>query len=363
MLGNLRSRAGGRTPQLHGTARTPVIISNVSNTDSGFDSGNVDDVVDRVKSLLAADMLACDVQVSLFVAASQSYRQDSTLRPFPPMYITPEGERDMKSLMRTVSELPPLCEVQKELEGAAVQDPRRLALLAWILTGGPSKLSLRSLSSSQAAEVVSLAGPVPSSYPQPAFVFEVKTTGSERWRAEMATSSSFWAFHGSRLDNFHSILSHGLQQHRTKNSLFGEGIYLASDLGVCLAYSSRGVGWNNSSLGPSLSCLAVTQVKHHQDVKVHTEEPGRGMVEDSEGGRVPEKYVVVRNNELLRIRYLLVYQHQPLVAERSSNRLTLWMKRNQMLVLLLAYAFLLVCIGLSNSVTFKRWLRRIGWIQ
>jgi len=363
MLGDLRSRAGGRPPQLHDTSRTPVIISNVSSSSSGFDSDNVDDLVDRVQSLLAADMLACDVQVSLFVAASQSYRQDSTLRPFPPMYLSSDGERDIKSLMRTVSSLPPLSSVLKDLEQGRGVDTETLALLAWILTGGPSKLSLKSLSSSQAEEVLSLAGPVPSSYPQPAFVLEVKTNGSEKWRLEMLAESSFWAFHGSRLDNFHSILSHGLQQHRTKNSLFGEGIYLASDLGVCLAYSSRGVGWANSCLGPSLSCLAVTQVKHHQDVKVHTEEPGRGMVEDSEGGRVPEKYVVVRNNELVKIKYLLVYQHEPKVEATSSNAVMGWVKENKMIMLLLAYAFLLVCIGLSNSVTFKRWLRRSGWMS
>jgi len=358
MLDNLRSRAGGRPPELHSTPRSPVIISNVSNTTSAFDLGNINDILDKVKSLLAADILACDVQVSLFVAASQSYRQDTTLRPFPPMYINEEGERDIKSLMSSVSELPPLSEMARDLEIGATIDGRTLRLLAWILTGGPSRLTLRSLSSSQAADVLNLAGPVSSNYPQPAFVLEVKTNGFERWDGDVSADSHFWAFHGSRLDNFHSILSHGLQQHRTKNSLFGEGIYLASDLGVCLAYSSRGVGWNNSSLGPSLSCLAVTQVKHHHDVKVED-----SLVEDSEGGRVPEKYVVVRNNELLRIRYLLVYQHQPPVLAKSDNIITLWIKENKMLLLLLAYAFLLVCIGLSNSVWLKRWLRRSGWID
>ena len=76
--------------------------------------------------------------------------------------------------MRTVSSLPPLSSVQKDLEQGRCVDTETLALLAWILTGGPSKLSLKSLSSSQAEEVLSLAGPVPSSYPQPAFVLEVR---------------------------------------------------------------------------------------------------------------------------------------------------------------------------------------------
>jgi hypothetical protein len=35
-----------------------------------------------------------------------------------------------------------------------------------------------------------------------------------RWLAESEESETFHAFHGSRLDNWHSILHHGLQQHR-----------------------------------------------------------------------------------------------------------------------------------------------------
>ncbi len=38
-------------------------------------------------------------------------------------------------------------------------------------------------------------------------------------------------------------------------------------------------------------------------MKIHSEDPTRGRVEGSEGGQVPEKYIVVRNNDLLHIRY------------------------------------------------------------
>ena len=74
---------------------------------------------------------------------------------------------------------------------------------------------------------------------------------------------TYWAFHGSRLDNFYSILNYGLQQHLNKTGLFGEGIYLCEDLGVCLTYSSQGLGWIKSRLGQRLSCVAVAQVKHN----------------------------------------------------------------------------------------------------
>ena len=40
----------------------------------------------------------------------------------------------------------------------------------------------------------------------------------------------------------------------------------------------------------------------HPSVKMFSEDQERGRVEGSVGGRVPDKYMVVRNNELLHIR-------------------------------------------------------------
>ena len=44
------------------------------------------------------------------------------------------------------------------------------------------------------------------------------------------------------------------------------------------------------------------QVMDHPSVKMFSEDQERGRVEGSVGGRVPDKYMVVRNNELLHIR-------------------------------------------------------------
>merc|ERR1712142_210873 len=306
-------------------------------------------------------MGACDVQLSLFVAASSSYRQDSTLRPFPPMYMV-EGERDVESLLADVKELPSLSTVLSMLEeGNNMLDLKVLKLLLWVLSGGPSQLQLRTLNKIEAAEVLSLADTI--NHPPPSHVLAVTTSSSSRWLADTSDKKTFWAFHGSRLDNFHSILHYGLQQHRTKVSLFGEGIYLSEDLGVCLAYSSRGVGWSRSMLGNSVSCLALAQVLDHPSVKLHTEDSERGAVEGSEGGRVPDKYIVVRNNELLHIRYLLVYKHNVASTRIRKNKFLQLVNDNRMVFLLIAYIGMLALIGLSKSVTVQRWLRRRGWIE
>jgi len=321
-----------------------------------------EEVCEALLQLLEHDLLACDVQLSLFVAAATSYRQDTTLRPFPPSFLTSTGERDVEGVQAALATLSSLEDVKKGLRDGSLTLPVKLQqLLLWVFGGG---LRLRSLSKTEAERVMTMPGRVSDksrSHPQPHVVLEVQGPGLSNWEERVASEPSLWAFHGSRLDNFHSILNFGLQQHRNKVSLFGEGIYLARDLGVCLAYSHRGQTWQKSSLGNCISAVAVAQVLDHPtQVNLHSED-ARGEVEGSEGGRLPDMYVVVRNNELLKIRYIMIYRHESSAIKTERGIILTWVGRNRMLLLLLAYAAMLALIGLANSQWVKRWLKRRGF--
>ena len=92
--------------------------------------------------------------------------------------------------------------------------------------------------------------------------------------------------------------------------MFGEGTYLSSDLNVSIPYSKFGEGWKGSLLGDKLSCIAVCEIIDHPDVKRSVQGPGkreRSRAENSECGDVPEKYYVVTNNQLVRVKYIMVY--------------------------------------------------------
>lgn len=52
-----------------------------------------------VVAVVARDLTAADLKWSLFVAACQSYKQDSCLRPFPPMFLK-DGSKDFTALVR-----------------------------------------------------------------------------------------------------------------------------------------------------------------------------------------------------------------------------------------------------------------------
>lgn len=68
---------------------------------SQIDRSIIEDVEKKIISLrhlLEKDPKAADLKWSLFVAASNTYRYDSCLKPFPPMYIKNEC-KDIEALV------------------------------------------------------------------------------------------------------------------------------------------------------------------------------------------------------------------------------------------------------------------------
>ena len=46
-----------------------------------------------------------------------------------------------------------------------------------------------------------------------------------------------YAFHGSKPENFYSILQHGLINSLNKRNLYGEGTYLSTEIDVALNFA------------------------------------------------------------------------------------------------------------------------------
>ena len=74
-----------------------------------------------------------------------------------------------------------------------------------------------------------------------------------------------------------------------------------------MPYTMSGEVWKHSGLGEQLSCVAVCEILNHPLVKCKVEEKARARAKDSVGGDVPEKYFVVTNSDLVRLKYVLVY--------------------------------------------------------
>ncbi|XP_053573551.1 protein mono-ADP-ribosyltransferase PARP16 isoform X2 [Bombina bombina] len=316
---------------------------------------------EMLEHIIAKDLLAADLKCSLFVSALKSYKHDSVLRPFPPFY-TSDQYKDFDALIVDVNTLPGLQEI---IQNKADKDMKMQELLSWILSD--KLFTIKSLKKDKYEEIRILAGSSNLALPTPDFLFEIEYCEklNTKFQETRGERDLLYALHGSRLENFHSILHNGLHCHLNKTSLFGEGTYLTSDLSIALLYSPHGQGWIHSLLGPALSCVAVCEMIDHPDVKCQAKKKDsseidrkRARAKNSEGGDVPEKYFVVTNNQLLRVKYLLVYsQKQPQRGSRQPS----WLSRHLFAVSMTFYLLLLVVIGLSSSKTFTHlWKRLLG---
>uniref|UniRef100_C3YBP1 Poly [ADP-ribose] polymerase n=1 Tax=Branchiostoma floridae TaxID=7739 RepID=C3YBP1_BRAFL len=201
-------------------------------------------------------------------------------------------------------------------------------------------------------EVQRLTGYSSTNIPPPSHIFEVVHSESTDARFEETRQdrSLLYAFHGSRLDNFYSILHNGLHAHLNK------GTYLSGDLGVSIIYSHKGQGWDRSMLGETMSCVAVCEViMDPKYVKSKVEEEN-GRAKNKDKQEVPEKYYIVSNNELLRVKYVLVY-----AEKKAQQRVQTpsFFQRHKFFVLMSLYVVVLAVIGAANSPNLQYYLRRL----
>ncbi|KOC68437.1 Poly [ADP-ribose] polymerase 16 [Habropoda laboriosa] len=337
-----------------------------------LNSTNQEDIEKRIQSLkhvLENDIKAADLKWSLFVAACNTYRYDTCLKPFPPMYINNEC-KDIEALRRATEVIPPLAVIFKALSEPDVYERYGTAinLLHWVLV----RLRDPYLKSIKKECYDSILRKVPSemSVVAPNLIFQVastkQSTSEDRWKTLAQGHSTFYAYHGSRLENFHSIIHYGLQQIMCKKSLFGKGIYLTSELGVSLPYSPIGYGWGGSVLGSEMSCIALCELINSADVKTGgSEDNARNVAADSVGGRVPNKYYLVTNSELVRVRYLLVYSIQVQTTRCTDNKgLLAWFKQHKLLTFVLGYVVLLASVGLTHNKQvekyYKLFVQKVG---
>ncbi|KAJ9579800.1 hypothetical protein L9F63_004546 [Diploptera punctata] len=282
----------------------------------------------ELRNMLENDLQAADVKWSLFVAACQSYRYDSCLKPFPPQFIL-NGVKDIDSLREVVEKTPSLILLTQYLYDpeAYQRSPQVIDLLYWVLVH-LRYVRMQSIPKSEFESVLECVH-CETPAPPPDLIFQL--------------------------------------QHLNKNSLFGRGIYLSSELSVSLPYSSMGYSWGRSVLGGQLSCVALCEVVDHPDVKCQDKDSSksRSLAKDSIGGEVPQKYYVAMNSDLVRVRYLLVYSNfTPRSDETADKSRQGWFGRNKILTCFLVYILVLASVGLSKNRAIQHYyhqiLKRIG---
>lgn len=302
-----------------------------------------------ITKILYENFYGCDMLLCLFITALQSYRVDRCLRPFPSMYIK-DSHKDIDHLRSICESIPSL---DKILKTPQMCSNEILNFLVWLFCQ-KDQPSLHKVTYNK----VNVPSPLKQSL-QPHYIYEViyPQKAEEIWQKRKNTRRSFLAYHGSQLDNFYSILKVGLQHHLSigKELLFGKGIYLTTEITISMPYAPFGVTWSKTCLSDKISVIAVCEVIDDVD-KVKCKDVNfkeRAVNQDSISGNIPEKYFVITDSDMIRLKYLFVYKKSNIAILES------WIFKHIAVVLICTYVFILCCIGFFQGPTWPKVQRHL----
>eukprot|EP00005_Dracoamoeba_jomungandri_P002788 CAMPEP_0174250868 /NCGR_PEP_ID=MMETSP0439-20130205/894_1 /TAXON_ID=0 /ORGANISM="Stereomyxa ramosa, Strain Chinc5" /LENGTH=714 /DNA_ID=CAMNT_0015331041 /DNA_START=212 /DNA_END=2356 /DNA_ORIENTATION=- len=237
-----------------------------------------------------------DLYISMAVAASTSSRKHMIFTPFPPMFET-NNNKDYDKVAQCLAKFPSVDDMKSHC-GSELQLIHYLAgidstgeiykLLRWILSVNrsamlkmPEKLHVTQMKTSHQYMMTAETNPE-------------KASKFSEYRKEYG---SYFAFHGSGIENWHSILRNGLlncsgTNLQTTGAAYGPGVYLAPDSGTSMGYAKTGQAWKNSRFGNSnsLVCMAIAEVVKHPEVP-----------------KVPNPYFVIQNPHYVATRFFMFY--------------------------------------------------------
>jgi hypothetical protein len=177
---------------------------------------------------------------------------------------------------------------------------------------------------------------------------KVKTTHhvqrSQKFAELEEHHGTHYAFHGTQLENMFSIMRNGLTTQFAKStSLFGTGIYLSCVIDVATTFFSLGESHRMSS--KKFGCVAGCEVIQHPTVKY----VGTPNSKASSTSRAPpNNYLVVSNNEHVRVKHVLVFEGESREVKRE--------KMPGSVKVILLWCFLLLFIGFIRSPSWKKLL-------
>lgn len=281
-----------------------------------------------------------DFTLCIFCSALSSYRCQTVLKPFPSThsdYPNPIDQLFTDFKLITSSDPPP-----SSVE-SSVSD-----LTTWLRIKSES-LILRPLDSGSFGRYCGNNKYVA----KPEYNVQITTPPNQRFHALSLQHGTTTAFHGTHTENVYSILHTGLVGNLNKRALFGEGTYLSSDLGVALSFSKQGIDWVPSRLGTSLMCVLVCDVINSDQVKKGKSEQA-GL--DFAGNKIPHNYFIVRNDEHVRVKEILVYVTK---HSKCKSGVLNFVKKNIFYLLIVSYIVVLSFAGLIHSPRVKRWFWKV----
>ncbi|KAL9641426.1 hypothetical protein ABK040_013355 [Willaertia magna] len=247
-----------------------------------------------------------DILVSMCYSAATSSRRDVIFEPFPEQFNKMTG-KNYDAVIKAIDDIPPILELKKHhCETETILKKKLSAnsyeILKWILTTKRCAM-VRMPEKKRIKEM------------QTEYQYLMMIDNPEKAAQTAANRKkygSYWAFHGSAVENFHSILRRGLMncsgtKMMTTGAAYGEGIYMAPDSSTSFGYSRVGSSWSKSLFGNvnNLRCIMICEVIKAPGVPT-----------------TPSPYYVVKQTEHVTTRFFLFYPSSNTNVSVMANNLT-----------------------------------------
>jgi len=252
-------------------------------------------VLEILKSPSAKEM--CSLRMELFMAAALSPNADACLVPFPFCFFDRVTKtKRLDHLRAKLTQVPKLSLMTKY----ANMEDEVWELLYWIFTNPLTIQPVPATEETLDYWSVQMKLRVPVDYLSRSFLYTVVNPMPKKGFLEgKAKHGSFHAFHGSKLENFHSVVHRGLIAALNQRSTYGVGSYLSNNFHISLGYSPGSPGWSNSEMGRPVVCIAICEIVDDPGItKQHFENSSH-----PDGGHY---YYVVARDELIQLSHLIV---------------------------------------------------------
>eukprot|EP01064_Diplonema_japonicum_P017474 TRINITY_DN2559_c0_g7_i1.p1 TRINITY_DN2559_c0_g7~~TRINITY_DN2559_c0_g7_i1.p1 ORF type:complete len:343 (+),score=59.53 TRINITY_DN2559_c0_g7_i1:80-1030(+) len=285
-----------------------------------------------------------DIEMAILQGALKSFRKTQVMVPFPKAFVV-DGNKEYGDLQRVVYKLPSAEDLFEKKD---------------IQLDGEVLDVLRFLYENRCLKWVPSEEPIEGAAFKPQHTFVVEHCDGNARRKEFVEKSkgfeSKTGFHGSGLGNWFSISKTGLRnfsgtQKQANGALFGEGIYLSKTLRLASDFSAAGDAWDMSGLGSSIRIVGVV------DWLESPETVSASHSTATEGGKVPEAYVVVPNATHVSLTKILVYTSGTAPCRAPVKKRGTAFTSTSMVFFYLFFLCLIVMAQEENRSSF-RWVWR-----
>ena len=229
-----------------------------------------------VVTSLACGPKVIDVLVSFFKAATDTTRWELILNPYPHVVcgtrvVFDPAAKKIDAVRVAGKQIPHMIQMVEDHTGGRQllqsRGPEVEGLYDWIVSS--NKSLIMPLPDSQRIQFMGTP-----------FQFVLLTASPERqesFAAQKAKHGSIWAYHGSRLENWHSILRNGLinasgTKLQVNGTAYGNGIYMSPHASVSFGYSdiptkdTVNPNWKEPFVGQctQLRCICIIEVVNHE---------------------------------------------------------------------------------------------------